>query len=246
MSTATTYDLAPIFVKGFLFEDPEKAAPILDLSEDAPRTVRYELGKPLHLRIPVLSPDGDRLTIAGQGAPRGLKLTPLQGGFELSWTPTTEQAGPYEVSFVVSDGHFTTKRSVMFCVTKTTRIEDDSPAIIYVPASAWLASKHSCLSGGGAMLSDVPLATAALRFKGAGVRWITTKGPMQGQADVLLDGVWVRTIDLYNATLESQVVAFSAEVTTKTEHTIEVRVLGTSDAGSMGSVVTIDAFEVAA
>jgi hypothetical protein len=70
-------------------------------------------------------------------------------------------------------------------------------------------------------------------------------GTNRGRAAVYLDGVLVKTLDLYTSTDVFRQIAFSASFDSSTAHTIEVRVLSTKNAASSGKRVDLDAVVVA-
>jgi uncharacterized protein YjdB len=103
-------------------------------------------------------------------------------------------------------------------------------------------------SVGGAYLSTSKAtnnsnAEAILTFTGDKVGLYAAKANNRGQADIILDGAFVTTIDLYAATeVQNQQVFLSANLTAGT-HTLIVRRKGTQNGSSSGALVVIDAFE---
>lgn len=72
---------------------------------------------------------------------------------------------------------------------------------------------------------------------------ISYRGPDQGKAQVLIDGVDRGVIDLYAATPETQFTRWYTGLS-NTTHTIVVKVLGQKNAASRGTEVRIDGFRV--
>jgi hypothetical protein len=78
-----------------------------------------------------------------------------------------------------------------------------------------------------------------LEFRGQYIGWYTYRGPDAGMVEVYVDGVYVQTVDLYNATaLWDQVYKFGPY--TYGLHTIEFRVLATKNPLSTGTRVIMD------
>jgi GH25 family lysozyme M1 (1,4-beta-N-acetylmuramidase) len=108
------------------------------------------------------------------------------------------------------------------------------------PASGTWASRANPSAGGGSyVLSDVPGATASLRFTGTGVTWITARGPSGGRAEIWIDGSLVRTTNLYTS---SRVFGVQRTVTglSDASHLVKIRVAGTRSADATGTSVVVD------
>lgn len=83
-----------------------------------------------------------------------------------------------------------------------------------------------------------------MSFVGTGVRWIGARGPDLGIATVLIDGDVRDNVDQYAATQEFMAPSFTIADLAAGPHTIEVRVEGRKHAGSGGTGVLVDAFDV--
>ena len=59
---------------------------------------------------------------------------------------------------------------------------------------------------------------------------------------MLLDGVSMGTVDLFNPTLQARRLVFVRNGLTPGNHTLQVRVLGQRSAGSTGARVDVDGF----
>ncbi len=107
----------------------------------------------------------------------------------------------------------------------------------------WKSAGNTNAANKSFRVSNVKNSKASFTFCGTGVNWITTKGPGYGKADVYIDGVLVRTVDLYNKTLKWQ-VAQSFTGLASGMHTIEVRVKGMKNLRASSTKVIVDAFQV--
>lgn len=84
-----------------------------------------------------------------------------------------------------------------------------------------------------------------LTFKGREIIFVSTKAADRGKAQLCLDAAPCVTVDLYSPTTGlRQAVYRSAGLSPTLNHTLEVRVLGTRNAASTGTVVDVDAFIV--
>ena len=63
---------------------------------------------------------------------------------------------------------------------------------------------------------------------GRAIALVTTKGPARGKLKVLIDGVYVGTVDLYRSSVSYRVLAFTHGFSSKGTHTIKLVALGTT------------------
>lgn len=121
-------------------------------------------------------------------------------------------------------------------------IEDNSPFIQY---GGWRGVRDSSASGGGYRVSDIKGDKVTFHFTGASIKWITRKGPGQGQAAVTIDGASRCNCDLYSGTDHPQLpLAFS--LGSSAAHTLVITVLGQKNTKANGTEVAVDAFIVGA
>jgi photosystem II stability/assembly factor-like uncharacterized protein len=124
---------------------------------------------------------------------------------------------------------------------RPTRYESSRREIVY--RGRWTVAEHTSFSATTAHHSRFPQDTASLRFIGAQVTWMGTKGPDQGIADVLIDGELCGTVDLFAPSHEFVVNLYSTALT-QGEHEITIRVSGSRNERALGTEVWIDAFDV--
>jgi hypothetical protein len=118
--------------------------------------------------------------------------------------------------------------------------EDDDLEVRY---GSWLGVADSNAYGGSYRRSDTADATLSFGFTGTQFAWITAQCPRCGQAQVIVDGTVIKTVDLYSASENWQ----HAEVFdgfSLGEHTVIIRVLGTKNANSRDAWIIFDAFGV--
>jgi hypothetical protein len=117
-----------------------------------------------------------------------------------------------------------------------------SPAITFT--GSWGTSVGSGFSGGGARFASATGRVAKLRVERVtDLAWVSTKGPDRGKAEVWIDGVRKKTIDLYAAERTYQQVVYAVAFSSAGTHRIEIRPTGTKHSASTGTRVDIDAFE---
>lgn len=122
--------------------------------------------------------------------------------------------------------------------------QDSGPVIRFTgaPSSTWATDSNTSYFGGTVKYTGDEDQAASLTFQGRNVAWVSTRYSQAGKAEVWLDGVRVGTYDLYSATDSLRRVVFSRAVTPGVNHTIQVRVLGLSNASSEGTLVDVDGF----
>lgn len=120
--------------------------------------------------------------------------------------------------------------------------QEGSGAISY--AGPWAQESSSTAYGGGVSYTQAKGAKATFTFTGRDVAWVATKGPDRGKAEVWVDGVKAKSVDLYASTQDPRKTVFSQHWADAGEHTVEVRVLGTRNASSTGTLVDLDAIIV--
>ncbi len=87
-------------------------------------------------------------------------------------------------------------------------------------------------------------ARVTLRFDGTGVSLVAPRGPRGGQARVTLDGEPVATVSLYAPEPTSPATVWISGPIPSGTHKLVVAALGSAEASSVGTVVSIDAFDV--
>ena len=92
---------------------------------------------------------------------------------------------------------------------------------------SWTRAPWTPASDGFLSVSGTAGDRATFGFTGTNVAWVATKSTNRGEADVYVDNVFVKTVDLYSPTTTAQFIAFSKSWTASGQHTIEVRVRGT-------------------
>ena len=118
-------------------------------------------------------------------------------------------------------------------------VQESSATIAYL--GNWATARHAGYSGDRVRYAKAAGATATLTFTGTKVTWIGPVGPTRGKARVSIDGVEVKTVNLYAGGFRAQKALFSASFPTAGEHTLTITVLGTPG----HALVAIDGFAIA-
>jgi hypothetical protein len=121
--------------------------------------------------------------------------------------------------------------------------QESSNAIVHT--GSWTQQGLTSAYGGGVEYAKATGSAAQFTFTGSDVAWVSTKGPDRGRATVSIDGVVMKTVDLYASATQSRRVVFSrSDLDPTVSHTITVQVLGTKNSASSDTRVDIDAFGV--
>jgi hypothetical protein len=109
--------------------------------------------------------------------------------------------------------------------------------------AAWGTRVDAAASGGAAAITEVPGATARLRFTGTGVSVRLARGPSMGKAELRIDGEVVRIVDLYGAAAGYRTIDVAVGLTDG-PHTATVVVLGVHRPAARGGAVALDRWVV--
>lgn len=118
---------------------------------------------------------------------------------------------------------------------------DDSSSVF---SGSWSSFWSFQSYNGTVHQSDIIYATASAQIVGSRVRIIGWKGPNMGKADVRIDGVFVETIDAYNAVETYQQVIYDSGEIGYGEHNIELIVNHDKREESTWYWILFDAFLV--
>ena len=128
-----------------------------------------------------------------------------------------------------------------------TVVLDQETAPTFSFGSGWASQSVAGSSGGSILWSATSGDSAIYQFSGERIAWISRMDKNRGMAEVLIDGVVVKTVDLYSPTVRTMEYAFvSGRLDASVPHTLEIRVLGTKHSSSTGTRVDIDAVLVMA
>jgi GH25 family lysozyme M1 (1,4-beta-N-acetylmuramidase) len=95
-------------------------------------------------------------------------------------------------------------------------------------AGTWHSLASSSASGGSLRYSTARRASVTFRFSGASIAWVSSQGRGRGSAYVYIDGVYVKTVNLYSAVGHSRAIVFTRNWATVGVHTISIVVAGTA------------------
>ncbi|HET9852045.1 MAG TPA: hypothetical protein VFP56_06015 [Candidatus Limnocylindrales bacterium] len=122
-------------------------------------------------------------------------------------------------------------------LVKPALTQDSSSSIAY--RGTWSRVTATAYSGSTARKTGT-VATASYTVKGRGIALVATTASTRGKVKVYIDGMYVRTVDLYSSSAAYRVLAFSQMFSSSGTHTIKVVALATPGRPR----VDLDAFAV--
>ena len=111
-------------------------------------------------------------------------------------------------------------------VLKPALVQDSSTAITY--RGTWSTAHSTSYSGGSARYTTSSTASASYRMTGRGIALVTTLAAGRGKVKVYIDGLYVRTVDLYRSSAAHRTLAFTQMFSSYGTHTIKLVAAGTS------------------
>lgn len=124
--------------------------------------------------------------------------------------------------------------------SNTGQVQDNELKVQY---NGWRGVQDANSNGGSHRVSNVAGDRIKFTFTGKAFKWITYRGPNQGMADVFVDGERVKTIDLYSAAPQYNVVR-NIKKLGDGKHTVVIRVLNTKNTSSTGNNVVFDGIKI--
>jgi hypothetical protein len=117
-------------------------------------------------------------------------------------------------------------------------VQQTSTGIKY--SSGWVTSTNASYLGGTTKARSVIGASASYTFSGRAIGFVSVMGPSRGRVKVYVDGVYLKTVDLYSASARYRALVYSRSWTSSGTHTIRLVLAGPSSRPR----VDIDAFVV--
>ena len=127
-------------------------------------------------------------------------------------------------------------------IQRPVRYEDTRDTIHY--EGNWTRVDDTRYSASTAHYSETKSATATLDFFGCGIRWIATKSPEGGTANVYIDNSFIESVDLYSEQFEPVADVFSRTGLSCQPHTITISVGEGKNSNQSVQGVSLDAFDV--
>jgi hypothetical protein len=104
--------------------------------------------------------------------------------------------------------------------------QESSSDVTYT--GTWTAQSVGSAYGGALKYSTSKNAAVSKTLQGTGVAWVSETGPTLGKATVFIDGVNVKTVNLFSATAQPRQIVWKQEWPSQGTHTIKIVVKGTA------------------
>ena len=112
------------------------------------------------------------------------------------------------------------------------RLGEASSALTF--RGTWATLDDATAIGGRYRAAATAGSSATLTLRGRDLAWVAPRGPGFGKAEVWVDGRRAAVVDLWAATAVARQVVYRAHWTTKSTHTVRIRVLGTAGRPTVG------------
>lgn len=126
-------------------------------------------------------------------------------------------------------------------VTGPVQVDDADPAITYSGSWTTVTSHPNRINGTG-HYSDQVGAYIEYTFTGKGIMMIGTRHTNRGKADIYIDGVLDKTIDMYSATTQYKHITYIKQGLADGAHTIRVVIRSDKNPASAGHYIDLDQF----
>ena len=167
------------------------------------------------------------------------------GTATLSGTPTSGSSGVYPITITAGNSRHSAIQSFTLTI-----INDSQPTVIsnqsyQIKYDTWFGVSDSHAFGGGYREAVKGKFTFQPDSAFTTIKLITYRGPDQGRAKIIVDGVVKKTLDLYSPTPQWQYIVTLSGLK-NTQHTVVVKALKARNGHSSGKWVRVDGFEIGA
>ncbi|MDR4949950.1 S8 family serine peptidase [Neobacillus cucumis] len=132
--------------------------------------------------------------------------------------------------------------SIVVTHNQSAKVEENNANITY--SGTWTSQSSTSFSGGAAKYNSVKGNAAEYKFTGEGLTVLGKTASNQGKADIYVDGVLVKTADLYSSTTKYKATLYSTTSLSRGPHVVKVVNRGEKSTSSTGTTITLDAFVV--
>jgi Transglycosylase-like domain len=143
------------------------------------------------------------------------------------------------VNRVMARYYRTTAPATTVALSSLHYYSETSASIVY--AGAWRSASYFRYVGHAAKYATMAGATATFTFNGTRVIWYGPTGPTRGLARIIIDGAYVKTVNLAASSFTAHKAVFSKAWPAAGKHTLVIKVVGTPG----HPYVAIDALAVA-
>ncbi|WP_066255986.1 S8 family serine peptidase [Neobacillus drentensis] len=132
--------------------------------------------------------------------------------------------------------------SLSLSVQTAKMVENTNAAIKY--SGIWTKPKYTKASGGTINQTKGSAGSLEYAFSGTGITVYAVKDKNMGKADIYIDGVKVKRIDLYSSSRKYKAIVFNKQSLVNKVHKIKIVATGKKTSKAKSALINIDAFKV--
>ncbi|MBV7507946.1 S8 family serine peptidase [Bacillus sp. sid0103] len=132
--------------------------------------------------------------------------------------------------------------SISISVQTARMVENTDSTIKY--SGVWTKPKYTSASGGTVNQTKGISGSLEYAFSGTGITLYAVKDKVMGKADIYIDGVKVKQIDLYSSSRKYKVNVFETQTLANKAHKIKIVATGKKTSAATSAHINIDAFKV--
>jgi hypothetical protein len=164
---------------------------------------------------------------AGAASSEKIIFKPVKSGLYYLVPTALKGSGPYSLTISVQ-------------TTKT--VENVDTSIKY--AGSWKKLNYTKSSGGNLFQTKGISGSLEYSFTGTGITLYALKNKNMGKADIYIDGVKVKQIDLYSSSAKYKANVFEKQSLVNKAHKIKIVATGKKTSAATGAYINLDAFKV--
>ncbi|MEH7155831.1 S8 family serine peptidase [Neobacillus drentensis] len=169
-----------------------------------------------------------------------LKSTGTTSSEKIIFKPT--KTGLYYIVPTALKGSGTYSISTSILVQTAKYVENTDAAIKY--SGSWIKPKYTSASLGTIHQTKGSTGSLEYAFTGTGIRLYSLKDKNMGKADIYLDGVKVKQIDMYSSSRKFKAIVFDKQGLANEAHKIKIVATGKKAKAATKAFINIDAFKV--
>jgi subtilisin family serine protease len=164
---------------------------------------------------------------AGAASSEKIIFKPVKSGLYYLVPTALKGSGPYSLTISVQ-------------TTKT--VENVDTRIKY--SGSWKKLNYTKSSGGNLFQTKGISGSLEYSFTGTGITLYALKNKNMGKADIYIDGVKVKQIDLYSSSAKYKANVFEKQSLVNKAHKIKIVATGKKTSAATGAYINLDAFKV--
>jgi len=167
------------------------------------------------------------LKSAGAASSEKIIFKPTKTGLYYLVPTALKGSGAYSISILVQTAKY---------------VENTDTTIKY--SGSWIKPKYASASWGTVHQTKGTTGSLEYSFTGTGIRLYALKDKNMGKADIYIDGVKIKQIDLYSSSRKYKAVVFETQSLANKIHKIKIVATGKKAKAATNAYINIDAFKL--